>query len=263
MALSMDLKIYEQMGSSRTIPGGSAAVPSGGGFSQAFSAACQAVGVTDYESCFQAAADTYQVPVNLLKAVAKAESNFTANAVSPCGAQGIMQLMPATARYLGVDNSFDPAQNIMGGAKYLRQMLDRFDGNVSMAVAAYNAGPGAVEKYGGIPPYRETQNYVIKVLGYAGGDISVPAVAVSAGSAAAPIAGAEGYDAAFASTASMTRDELVEQVLRAYRSGGAQDKESTRLLVQQLLSQNEEENGEQGSAVDQFDLKKLALQVEL
>lgn len=256
MALSMDLKIYEQTGPSRFIPATSAAASSGSSFSQVFSSVCQAVGVTDYESCFQAAADTYQVPVNLLKAVAKAESNFTADAVSPCGAQGIMQLMPSTAHYLGVSNSFDPAQNIMGGAKYLRQMLDRFDGNVSMAVAAYNAGPGAVEKYGGIPPYRETQNYVTKVLSYAGGDISVPAVTIAAGSTA------EDYGM-FASTASMTRDELVDQVMRAYRSGGAQDKESARLLVQQLLSQNEKENEEQGSTSDSFDLKKLALQVEL
>ena len=256
MALSMDLKIYEQTGSSRFIPATSAAASSGSSFSQVFSAACQSVGVTDYESCFQAAADTYQVPVNLLKAVAKAESNFTADAVSPCGAQGIMQLMPSTARYLGVSNSFDPAQNIMGGAKYLRQMLDRFDGNVSMAVAAYNAGPGAVEKYGGIPPYRETQSYVTKVLGDAGGDISVPTVTIAAGSTA------DGYGA-FASTTSMTRDELVDQVMRAYRSGGAQDKESARLLVQQLLSQNEKEDEGQGSTADSFDLKKLALQVEL
>jgi len=256
MALSMDLKIYEQTGSSRFIPATSAAASSGNSFSQVFSAACQSVGVTDYESCFQAAADTYQVPVNLLKAVAKAESNFTADAVSPCGAQGIMQLMPSTARYLGVSNSFDPAQNIMGGAKYLRQMLDSFDGNVSMAVAAYNAGPGAVEKYGGIPPYRETQSYVTKVLGYAGGDISVPTVTIAAGSTA------DGYGA-FASTTSMTRDELVDQVMRAYRSGGAQDKESARLLVQQLLSQNEKEDEGQGSTADSFDLKKLALQVEL
>lgn len=256
MALSMDLKIYEQTGSSRFIPATSAVASSGSSFSQVFSAACQSVGVTDYESCFQAAADTYQVPVNLLKAVAKAESNFTADAVSPCGAQGIMQLMPSTARYLGVSNSFDPAQNIMGGAKYLRQMLDRFDGNVSMAVAAYNAGPGAVEKYGGIPPYRETQSYVTKVLGYAGGDISVPTVTIAAGSTA------DGYGA-FASTTSMTRDELVDQVMRAYRSGGAQDKESARLLVQQLLSQNEKEDEGQGSTADSFDLKKLALQVEL
>lgn len=267
MALSMDLKIYEQIGSARMIPGGGAAASSGGSFSQVLSAAVQAAGGTDYEGCFQAAADVYQVPVNLLKAVAKAESNFTADAVSPCGAQGIMQLMPATARYLGVADSFDPAQNIMGGAKYLRQMLDRFDGDVSMAVAAYNAGPGAVEKYNGVPPYRETQNYVAKVLGYAGGGVSVPAVGVVASAALAGIAAipkeAEGYEPAFASTDSMTRDELVDLIMRTYRSGGAQDKESARLLVQQLLSQNEKENGQRSDADDSFDLKKLALQVDL
>lgn len=271
MSLSMDLKIYEQIGSARFIPGSGSSV-SGGGFSQVLSAAVRAMDSTDYESCFQAAADAYQLPVDLLKAVAKAESNFTADAVSPCGAQGIMQLMPATARSLGVSNSFDPAQNIMGGAKYLRQMLDRFDGDVSLAVAAYNAGPGAVEKYGGIP-YRSTRNYVAKVLGYAGSGVSVPVSTASAGSASsiAPAAisampqAAGGYEAAYASTDSMTRDELVDLLMQAYRSGGAQDKESVRLLVQQLLSQNEKENGEQGweRMDDNYDLKKLAFQIEL
>lgn len=264
MALSMDLKIHGQLGSARIVPGVTSSASGGGSFSQAFSAAIQAVGGSDYESCFQAAADVYQVPVDLLKAMAKVESNFTADAVSPCGAQGIMQLMPATARSLGVTNSFDPAQNIMGGAKYLRQMLDRFHGDVSMAVAAYNAGPGAVEKYGGVPPYRETRNYVAKVLGYAGSGVSVPAPTGSAASVSNEAGSvlsqaAEGNEA----SSSMTRDELVDLLMRTYRSGGAQDRESVRLLVEQLLSQNDKEDREGESTVDNYDLKKLALQIDL
>lgn len=119
---------------------------------------------TGYDRFFDAAAEKYQVSSSLLKALGKTESAFQADAVSCCGAQGIMQLMPNTARAMGVGNSFDPAQNIMGGAKYLRQMLDRFDGNVSLALAAYNAGPGTVARCHGVP--KACRNYVSKVLGY-------------------------------------------------------------------------------------------------
>lgn len=133
---------------------------------------------TNLDAIFQEAANAYNVPVDLLKAVAKAESNFHADATSSCGAMGIMQLMPGTARSLGVTDAYDPQQNIMGGAKYLSNLLNRFDGDASLAIAAYNAGPGNVQKYNGIPPFAETQNYVQKVLGYCDGAItagSIPA----------------------------------------------------------------------------------------
>lgn len=100
----------------------------------------------------------------LIKAIIANESGFNANATSDVGAQGLMQLMPATAAGLGVSNAYDPAQNVAGGTKYIKGLLDRFNGDVRLAVAAYNAGPNAVEKYGGVPPYAETQNYVQNVL---------------------------------------------------------------------------------------------------
>jgi hypothetical protein len=118
---------------------------------------------TPYATLFQAASIKYGVPANLLAAVAKAESGYDANAVSPAGAQGLMQLMPGPARGLGVTNSFDPAQAVDGAAKMLRDLAQRF-GSTDLAVAAYNAGPGAVLKYHGIPPYPETQRYVRNVL---------------------------------------------------------------------------------------------------
>lgn len=129
-------------------------------------------GTVDLDAIFQKAADTYNVPLQLLKAVAKAESNFDPTSESGAGAQGIMQLMPGTAKSLGVTNAFDPEQNIMGGAKYLSQQLARYDGNEVLALAAYNAGPGNVAKYNGVPPFTETRNYISKVMAYAGEPIS-------------------------------------------------------------------------------------------
>ena len=105
------------------------------------------------------------LPAPLIKAVIRAESNFNAKAVSHKGAQGLMQLMPATAESLGVKDAFDPKQNVQGGTRYLRKMLDRFR-NLAYALAAYNAGPDAVERYGGVPPYAETQQYVKRVMAY-------------------------------------------------------------------------------------------------
>lgn len=118
------------------------------------------------DDIFKEAAQKYNVSEDLLKAIGKAESNFDAKAVSRCGAQGVMQLMPATATSLGVTDAFDAEQNIMGGAKYISGLLKKYDGETSLALAAYNAGSGNVAKYGGIPPFEETQNYVKKVVNY-------------------------------------------------------------------------------------------------
>lgn len=118
----------------------------------------------ELNKCFQLASDTYGVDVKLLKCIAYAESNFRPNATSKSGAMGIMQLMPKTAEGLGVRDAYDAQQNILGGAKYISIQLERFDGNIEYALAAYNAGPNRVKEYGGIPPFEETQNYVKKIM---------------------------------------------------------------------------------------------------
>lgn len=132
-----------------------------------------------FDDIFAAAAKKYNVPINVLKAIAKAESNFNPLATSPAGAKGIMQLMPGTASAMGVTNVYDPEDNIFGGAKYFSQMLNLFDNDYKLALAAYNAGAGNVKKYKGIPPFAETQKYIPKVLAYAENYKSCPQESVN------------------------------------------------------------------------------------
>ncbi len=125
--------------------------------------------IEKYNDIIDQASDLYNVERPLIKAVIMAESGFNHKAVSHKGAQGLMQLMPDTADLLRVNDPFDPTDNIFGGTKYLRSLLDRFDQNMRLAVAAYNAGPEAVTNYNGIPPYQETQTFVQRVIRYYNG----------------------------------------------------------------------------------------------
>jgi soluble lytic murein transglycosylase-like protein len=133
-----------------------------------------------YRDLITAAARRHGVDPALLAGLIRQESGFNANAGSPAGAQGLTQLMPGTARGLGVTNPLDPAQSIEGGAKYLAAQLQHFGGDVTKALAAYNAGPGAVERFGGVPPYAETQAYVRRVQAYATGYRAGAGAAVAA-----------------------------------------------------------------------------------
>jgi len=122
--------------------------------------------VHSYRDLIRQNARVYRLEEALVKAVIKAESNYNPQSLSNKGAQGLMQLIPATARLMKVDDPFDPAENIRGGSNYLRLMLDQFNGNLDLALAAYNAGPNAVQRHGGIPPYTETRQYVQRVRRY-------------------------------------------------------------------------------------------------
>ena len=122
-----------------------------------------------YHDLIQEAAARYNVSPALIRSVMQAESAFDTSAVSRAGAQGLMQLMPAVAEAFGVVDPFDPRQNIMAGAEYLRQLLDRYHGNLSLVLASYNAGATAVQEYGGVPPFEETQTYVRRVTSLVGG----------------------------------------------------------------------------------------------
>jgi soluble lytic murein transglycosylase-like protein len=119
-----------------------------------------------FDPIISAASKKYGIEAPLIKAVIKAESDFDPNAISNKGARGLMQIMPMNYRLLNVENPFDPNQSIEGGARYLRDMLDRYQGSLNLSLAAYNAGPGAVDRYGGVPPYPETTEYIERVMRY-------------------------------------------------------------------------------------------------
>ena len=119
---------------------------------------------TRYNTLIKKAASKYKLDHNLVSAVVQVESQFNANAVSRSGAVGLMQLMPVTAKQLGVQDRYNPAQNIEGGTKYLRYLIERFKGDITLALAAYNSGPLNVEKYGKVPPFKETKRYINKIF---------------------------------------------------------------------------------------------------
>ena len=119
-----------------------------------------------YDETIKTSAETFDVDPNLIKAIIAAESSGNPNAISKAKAKGLMQLMDATAKSMGVKNVFNPVDNINGGTKYFKYLLDKYNGDIKLALAAYNAGPGAVDKYDGIPPFKETNNYVNRVLNY-------------------------------------------------------------------------------------------------
>jgi hypothetical protein len=167
-----------------------------------------------YDAHIEAAAALHGVSSQLVRAVIQVESQFDPRAVSSAGARGLMQLMPDTARRLGVADSFDPRQNILGGVKYLRMLLDMFRGDVSLAVAGYNAGENAVVRHGGVPPYRETQGYVRKIQALLTGGSSTPL-------APAPVLAAAAEPALFITPGSSAAPSATQRTAAAARPPAA------------------------------------------
>ncbi len=180
-----------------------------------------------FDNIIKQAAAQHSVSEGLIKAVMHTESGFNTNARSPVGAQGLMQLMPATARRFNVSNAYDPHQNIMAGARYLSWLLKRFNGNTSLALAGYNAGEGNVAKYGGIPPFRETQDYVRRVTSrysnlYSSG-LNVASSASNSDSASSNgriIASSDNYHAA-APTPSRPQRQIIQNANGSYTDAPA------------------------------------------
>ncbi len=170
----------------------------------------QASVTTNLDSIFKEAADKYGVSERLLKAIAYTESGFQANATSSSGAMGIMQLMPSTASAYGVSDPYDAYQNIMGGAAVLKDLLNMFQGNQSLAIAGYNAGCGNVKKYGGVPPFTETQNYVAKVTSLMQTGVSVPANTVTVNPSANTASNTANDTTASAETAKKNAEIIAE-----------------------------------------------------
>jgi len=156
----------------------------------------------------------YGLDETLVHAVIEVESDYKAHAVSRCGARGLMQLMPGTAAEMGVTNAFDPAQNIAGGTQYLAKMLEIFDNDLALALAAYNAGPNAVKKYNGIPPYEETREYVAAICAHAGKPVSARSYAVSSNRPSAaflPGTPKKGYIVHFRSGYTQAADAVIDE----------------------------------------------------
>lgn len=175
------------------------------------------------DAIFEEAAEKYGVPAALLKAMGKVESDFNADAVSSAGAQGVMQLMPATARALGVKDPFDARSNIMGGAKYISQKLKKYNGDIDLALAAYNAGSGNVKKYGGVPPFKETRNYISRIRKYMQSDIRIGKTVQTARSqGAAAYRSAENTSAVYGQQEAMNMIELMKLQMQSRMAASGQ-----------------------------------------
>ncbi len=212
-------------------------ISEGKSFADTFRSTVKQMGVPEsMDDIFEEAARIYNVPAALLKAIGKAESGFDSTAVSPVGAQGVMQLMPSTAQALGVSDPFDARSNIMGGAKYIAEKLNQYNGNIELALAAYNAGSGNVEKYGGVPPFTETINYIEKIKGYMGTDLETGKTVQSPQGQSTL---AEQSDSALDSLSSGAFTEVMAQYLMAKMQLKLQERVS--LLGQPLF-----DNGEEG-----------------